>query len=107
MQVTYSFRHMPTSERAKERTSSKLERISRLEEDELHIDVVFSSGKPGQTVEFRVSGAQGPIQISETQSELSQAVDIAIDRLDQILSKDKARRKSKKGNQGAAPDLLS
>jgi ribosome-associated translation inhibitor RaiA len=50
-----------------------------------------------------VSGAHGSFVVSETRTDLFEAIDVAVDRLDQVLSRDKAKRKHHKGGQGSTP----
>ena len=103
MKVTYTFRHMDASDRAKAHTSDKLERLARFEDHEMSIDVVFTTEKHEVSAEFKVNGAHGTFLVSETRPDLFEAIDVGVDKLDQVLSRDKAKRKHHKGNQGTTP----
>lgn len=100
MKINYSFRHMDSSERAKAHTSSKLERLARLEDREMVIDVVFSQEKLNINAEFRVVSDHGIVVISETRQDLFEAIDVGVDKLDQVISREKGKRKNHKGQPG-------
>jgi ribosomal subunit interface protein len=106
MKVTYTFRHMDASDRAKAHTKDKLERLARFEDREMSVDVVFTTEKHEVSAEFKVAGAHGTFMVSETRPDLFEAIDVAVDKLDQVLSRDKDRRKHHKGNQGTTPQDL-
>jgi len=107
VKVTFTFRHMDSSDRAKAHTSDKLERLARFEDREMAIDVVFSTEKHEVSAEFKVTGDHGTFMVSETRNDLFEAIDVAVDKLDQVLSRDKAKRKHHKGNPGLPPQDLS
>lgn len=96
MQITYAFRHMDTSDRAKEHTANKLGRLSRLEDGEMSVDVVFTAEKQDYRAEFRVNDRSGNFIIGETRSDLFEAINVAVDRLDQTVSERKARLKDRR-----------
>lgn len=103
MKSTYTFRHMDASDRARAHTDEKLGRLERFEDREMAVDVVFTTEKHEITAEFKVTGAHGSFVVSETRNDLFEAIDVAVDRLDQVLSRDKAKRKHHKGGQGTTP----
>ena len=103
MKSTYTFRHMDASDRARAHTDDKLGRLERFEDREMAVDVVFTTAKHEITAEFKVSGAHGSFVVSETRTDLFEAIDVAVDRLDQVLSRDKAKRKHHMGGQGSTP----
>ncbi len=106
MKITYTFRHMDASDRAKNHTSEKLERLERFEDREMAIDVVFTAQKFEVEAEFKVTGAHGSFVVTETRPDLFEAIDVGVDKLDQVLSRDKAKRKHHKGQQGTTPHEL-
>ena len=103
MKITYTFRHMDASDRAKAHTAEKLERLQRFEDREMAVDVVFTTHKFEVSAEFKLTGAHGSFVVIETRADLFEAIDVAVDKLDQVLSRDKAKRKHHKGNQGTTP----
>ncbi len=106
MKITYTFRHMDASDRAKAHTNEKLERLERFEDREMAVDVVFTAEKFEVHAEFKVNGAHGQFVVTEQRPDLFEAIDVAIDKLDQVLSRDKAKRKHHKGNQSTTPHEL-
>ena len=106
MKITYTFRHMDASDRAKSHTTDKLERLERFEDREMAVDVVFTAEKFEVEAEFKVSGAHGHFVVTETRPDLFEAIDVAVDKLDQVLSRDKAKRKHHKGHQSTTPHEL-
>lgn len=106
MKITYTFRHMDASDRAKKHTASKLERLSRFEDREMAIDVVFTTSRFEVQAEFKVTGAHGHFVVSETRTDLFEAIDVGVDKLDQVLARDKAKRKHHKGQQSTTPHDL-
>jgi putative sigma-54 modulation protein len=106
MKITFSFRHMDASDPIKAHASEKLTRLERFEDREMAIDSVFSTDKFQKSVEFKVSGAHGTFVLTETSDDMYAAIDVAVDKLDQVLSRDKAKRKHHKGNQSTTPHEL-
>ncbi len=106
MKITYTFRHMDASEAMKAHTGDKLARLERFEDREMAVDAVFAVDKHQKSVEFKVSGAHGTFVLTETSDDMYAAIDVGVDKLDQVLSRDKAKRKHHKGNQGATPHEL-
>ncbi|MFO0745639.1 MAG: ribosome-associated translation inhibitor RaiA [Myxococcota bacterium] len=103
MKITYSFRHMDASDAVKAHAAEKLVRLERFEDREMAIDTVFSTDKFQKSVEFKVSGAHGSFVLSETSDDMYAAIDVGVDKLDQVLSRDKAKRKHHKGNSSTTP----
>ncbi len=101
MKITFTFRHMDSSDALKEHTASKLERLSRFEDRELSIAVTFTTEKFHKSVEFQVTNASSTFVAGETRDDMYEAIDLAIDKLDRQLSRDKSKRKHHKG---ATPD---
>lgn len=93
MKISYTFRHMNGSNRVKEHTANKLERIKRFEDREMSVQVTFGEEKHHKSVEFQVNGAHGTFVCSETRDDLYEAIDLAIDKLDRQLSREKSKRK--------------
>lgn len=106
MKITYTFRHMDASEHLKEHAAEKLARLERFEDREMSVDTVFTTEKHQKTVEFKVAGAHGTFVLTETRDDMKEAVDVAVDRLDQMMARDKAKRKHHKGHQSTTPHEL-
>jgi len=106
MKITFTFRHMDANDTVKEHAGSKLTRLERFEDREMSVDTVFSTDKFQKSVEFKVAGAHGTFVLTETRDDMYEAIDVAIDKLDQMLSRDKAKRKHHKGHQPTTPHEL-
>lgn len=98
MKITYAFRHMDASDRIRNHTGEKLEKLERFEDREMTIDVVFSAEKFHRIAEFHVNGDYGPVVLSETREDMFEAIDVGVDRLDQVLAREKEKRKHHKGS---------
>jgi putative sigma-54 modulation protein len=85
---------MDASNGLKEHTAHKLERITRFEDRELSVHVTFGSEKHHKLVEFQVNGAHGTFVSSEKRDDLYEAIDLAVDKLDRQLSREKSKRKN-------------
>ena len=59
MKIDFTFRQMESSEGLKGHTASKLERLSRFEEQEMVVHVTFGIEKFNKCVELQVNGATG------------------------------------------------
>jgi ribosomal subunit interface protein len=97
MKINFTFRHMDASDRIRNHTAEKLERLERFEDRELTIDAVFSAEKFHRTAEFKVHGDHGTVVMSETREDMFEAIDVAVDRLDHMLAREKDKRKHHKG----------
>jgi ribosomal subunit interface protein len=100
MKINYAFRHMDTSDRIRNHTSEKLERLERFEDREMTVEVVLSAEKFHRTAEFRVSTDHGTFVVSETREDMFEAIDVGVDKLDQMLAREKDKRKHHKGAPG-------
>jgi putative sigma-54 modulation protein len=94
MRISYTFRHMDASNGLKEHTAHKLERISRFEDREMSVHVTFDKEKYQKMVEFQVNGAHGTFVCTEKKDDMYEAIDLAIDKLDRQLSREKSKRKN-------------
>ena len=103
MKITYAFRHMDSNDHVRDHAAAKLERLERFEDREMMVEVVFTEEKYLTTAEFKLSGAHGTFVLSETREDVKEAIDVAVDKLDQVLSRDKDKRKHHKGHQSITP----
>ena len=106
MKITYTFRHMDANDTVRDHAADKLVRLERFEDREMAVDTVFTTEKFQKSVEFKVAGAHGTFVVTETRDDMYEAIDVAIDKLDQMLSRDKAKRKHHKGSQSTTPHEL-
>lgn len=106
MKISYTFRQMDSSEGLKEHTSAKLTRLARFEDREMTILVTFRLAKYTKSVELQCTGSHGTFVSSEEREDMYEAIDLAIDKLDRQLSRDKSKRKHHKGSQPATPQEI-
>ena len=62
--------------------------------------------KRHMTVEFTVTANSNTFVCSETREDMYEAIDVAVDKLDRQLRRDKTKRKHHKGQQGSVPDQI-
>lgn len=107
MKVSFTFRHMDSTEDLKGYTLDKLERMERYEDHELQVHVVFEMEKFYKHVELTVSGSgQGHTFVArETREDMVEAIDLVVDKLERQLERDKSKRKHHKGAQGTTPEV--
>ena len=106
MKISFTFRHMDSTEDLKTVAQDKLGRLSRYEDRELAILVTFSVEKFNKTVELQAIGNGNTFVAHETREDMFEALDLAVDKLDRQLNRDKTKRKHHKGNQGSTPDVI-
>ena len=103
MKISYTFRHVASSELLKQHTADKLMKLERYEDREMSVHAIFSTERFRKTVEFQAHGAHGAFVASETCDDMFEAIDVAVDKLDRQLSREKSKRKHHKGHQGSVP----
>ncbi|MGM0577204.1 MAG: ribosome hibernation-promoting factor, HPF/YfiA family [Myxococcota bacterium] len=106
MKVSFTFRHMDSTEALKTHTLDKLEKLERYEDRELAINTIFDVVKFNKNVEFQVTGNGQTFVASETREDMYEAIDLAVDKLDRQLNKDKNKRKHHKGAQSTTPNVI-
>jgi putative sigma-54 modulation protein len=98
MKTTFTFRHMDSSADLKAHTEGKLERLERFEDREMTVQVTFEVDNYRKAVEFQCAGSHGTFVSSETTDDMYESIDLAIDKLDRQLARDKEKRKHHKGS---------
>lgn len=106
MKVHFTFRHMDSSQELKDHTVDKLARLSRYEEREMTVHAIFSVEKHARNVEFTLNGTGHQFVSHESAEDMYEAIDVAVDKLDRQLNKDKEKRKHHKGLQGSTPQVI-
>lgn len=106
MKISFTFRHMDSTEELKTHAADKLEKLGRYEDRELALHVTFSLEKFHKTVELQAVGNGHTFVSHETREDMFEAIDLAVDKLDRQLSKDKSKRKHHKGHQGTTPEVI-
>ena len=106
MKVNFTFRQMDSSQRLKDHTIAKLQRLTRYEEHELSIHTTFSVEKFNKTVEFTANSNGHTFVSHETAEDMFEAIDLATDKLDRQFNREKTKRKHHKGLQGSTPHTI-
>ena len=106
MKVSFTFRHMDSSEELKNHALDKLSRFERYEDQTLAVHAIFSVNKFQKSVELQASGNGHTFMSSETREDMYEALDLAVDKLDRQLEREKSKRKHHKGQQGATPEMI-
>jgi ribosomal subunit interface protein len=97
---------MDSTQDLKDHTVEKLKRLTRFESQEMSIHTVFSVEKFHKTVEFSVNTNGHTFVAHDTANDMYEAIDLAFDKLDRQLSRDKSKRKHHKGLQGSTPNVI-
>ena len=84
MKVNFTFRHMDSSERIKDHTTAKLQRLQRYEDRELAINAIFSIEKFHKTVEFTANSNGHTFVSHETADDMFEAIDLAADKFFEV-----------------------
>lgn len=97
MKINFTFRQMDSSDALKAHTTTKLERLARFEDHEMVVNATFAMEKYHQSIEFQVKGSHGTFVSHETRDDMYEAIDLAVDKLDRQLAREKSKRKDHKG----------
>ena len=106
MNIHFTFRHMDSTEALKNHTQDKLARLKRYEETTLDVRVTFEVEKLNKSVEFNLVSKGHTFIVTETRSDMYEAIDVGVDKLNRQLSRAKSRRKHHKGHQGAVAEVI-
>lgn len=92
MVISYTFRHMASSDALRSYVEQKLERLEKFVGDNTEVSAIFSSEKLERNFEL-VFTAPGPtLTVTETGEDMFAAIDIAIDKAERQLVRRKERR---------------
>ena len=106
MQVSVTFKNIDPSDALKAYAAKKLERIDKLLDTPAEANVVFSVEKIRHTTEMNVTSGRITVHATETSEGMYAAIDLAVDKIKQQLSKSKKKIQSRKsGNPGIRPTL--
>ena len=106
MQVSVTFKNIDPSDALKAYAAKKLERIDKLLDTPAEANVVFSVEKIRHTTEMNVTSGRTTVHATETSEGMYAAIDLAVDKIKQQLSKSKKKIQSRKsGNPGIRPTL--
>lgn len=106
MKITFTFRHMDSSQQIKDHTEAKLARLARYEDQELSIHAIFGMEKYHKLVEFTAHSNGHDFVSHETADDMFEAIDLAADKLERQFKREKTKRKHHKGLQGSTPHSI-
>ncbi len=106
MKVHFTFRHMDSTQELKDHTVDKLSKLERYEDREMTVHAIFTTEKHNKQVEFTLNGSGTQFVAHEAREDMYEAIDVAVDKLDRQLNKDKEIRKHHKGSQGSTPQTI-
>jgi len=106
MQVSVTFKNIDPSDALKAYATKKLERIDKLLDAPSEANVVFSVEKIRHITEINVTSGRTTVHATETSEGMYAAIDLAVDKIKQQLSKNKKKIQDRKsGNPGIRPTL--
>ncbi|VFQ47270.1 ribosome hibernation-promoting factor, HPF/YfiA family [Desulfoluna butyratoxydans] len=106
MQVSVTFKNIDPSDALKAYATKKLERIDKLLDAPSEANVVFSVEKIRHITEINVTSGRTTVHATETSERMYAAIDLAVDKIKQQLSKNKKKIQARKsGNPGIRPTL--
>lgn len=96
MQVSVTFKNIDPSDALKAYAAKKLERIEKLLDAPSEVNVVFSVEKIRHITEISATGGRTTVHATETSESMYAAIDLAVDKIKQQLSKSKKKQQSRK-----------
>ncbi|MBS3755892.1 MAG: ribosome-associated translation inhibitor RaiA [Desulfobacterales bacterium] len=94
MQTTVTFKNLDTSDHLKSYVSTKLDRLDKLLDNPAEAHVVLTVEKIRHIAEIRLNGDRLNIVCREDSSDMYSSIDLALDKLEKQLKKQKAKIKS-------------
>ena len=106
MQISVTFKNIDSSDALKAYAAKKLERIDKLLDTPAEANVVFSVEKIRHTTELNVTSGRTTVHATETSESMYAAIDLAVDKIKQQLSRNKKKLQTRKsGNPGIRSSL--
>ena len=100
MQTTVTFKNLDTSDHLKSYVSTKLDRLDKLLDNPAEAHVVLTVEKIRHIAEIRLNGDRLNIVCREDSSDMYSSIDLALDKLEKQLKKQKAKIKSHRQGSG-------
>lgn len=94
MQTTVTFKNLDTSDHLKSYVSTKLDRLDKLLDNPAEAHVVLTVEKIRHIAEIRLNGDRLNIVCREDSSDMYSSIDLALDKLEKQLKKQKAKIKN-------------
>lgn len=96
MQTTVTFKNLDPSDHLKNYVSTKLDRFDKLLDNPAEVHVVLSVEKIRHIAEIRLKGDRLNIVCREKSSDMYSSIDLALDKLEKQLKKQKAKIKDRR-----------
>ncbi|MCF8095279.1 MAG: ribosome-associated translation inhibitor RaiA [Desulfobacteraceae bacterium] len=96
MQTTVTFKNLDPSDHLKDYVSTKLDRFDKLLDNPAEAHVVLSVEKIRHIAEIRLKGDRLNIVCREKSSDMYSSIDLALDKLEKQLKKQKAKLKDRR-----------
>ncbi len=102
MEVTYTFRHVPSSEAVKTYAKEKLQKLQKYARSPLVADVVLSTERHLQRVEISLRSDDGRHAGAHESEDMYASIDLVVDKIDRQLrdARDKSATDRKKHSGG-------
>jgi len=101
MQTSVTFKNIDPSDQLKDYVTSKLDRMDKLLDNPAEAQVVLSVEKIRHYTEIRLKGDRLNIVCREKASDMYSSIDLALDKLEKQLKKQKEKIKNHRPNKGA------
>lgn len=101
MQTSVTFKNIDPSDQLKEYVTNKLDRMDKLLDNPAEAQVVLSVEKIRHYTEIRLKGDRLNIVCREKASDMYSSIDLALDKLEKQLKKQKEKIKNHRPNKGA------
>lgn len=101
MQTSVTFKNLEPSDQLKDYVTSKLNRMDKLLDNPAEAHVVLSVEKIRHYTEIRLKGDRLNIVCREKSSDMHSAIDLALDKLEKQLKKQKGKIKNHRPSKGA------
>ena len=100
MQTSVMFKNLDPSDQLKEYVSNKLNRLDKLLDNPAEAQVVLSVEKFRHYTEIRLTGDRLNVVCREKSNDMPSSIDLALDKLEKQLKKQKAKTKNYRPNKG-------
>lgn len=101
MQTSVTFKNLEPSDQLRDFVTSKLNRLDKLLDNPSEAQVVLSVEKFRHSTEIRLKGGRMNIVCREESTDMHSSIDLALDKLEKQLKKQKEKVKNYRTNKGA------
>lgn len=97
MRISVTFRHMEPTEAIREYAEAKLAKVKRYLDEPIEANVVLELEKYRHIAEVTLNAGRNVINCKEETNDIYGAIDLAMDKLERQIKKQKDKIRSKKG----------